>query len=315
MTITVTPIEVVYGQPEQEYRQHPALNQSAMKELLVSPAHYMAAYGPDAEPSFPSASMILGTAFHCRVLEPERFDKRYRDKGATPGEPTVAELKEMLKAAGVKGLSTMNKPELMALAYPEGLPVDNRIALPADTYKSVLTMADILRAHETAGEWFSPGRDYRRWNEVSFYARNNLGQEMKARTDRLLVDDEAKVVWILDLKSTTSASPKEFPRSVVKFAYDLQSWWYTLLVQAAFPGYRIEFLFTAQESTRPYGIGLYRATDKVLALGARKGHKALHLHAQCKALDYWPGYATGIVDLELPAWAESLEEEESLDGF
>jgi hypothetical protein len=58
--------------PEAEYRAAVGLNKSNMPDLLRSPAHYQAAL---KYPSDPTPATILGSAFHCRILEPERFER------------------------------------------------------------------------------------------------------------------------------------------------------------------------------------------------------------------------------------------------
>ena len=59
---------------EQEYRNSPYLNQSGMKKLLLSPAHYKAWLTEQLEPEEPEKDLRIGLATHCLSLQPERFD-------------------------------------------------------------------------------------------------------------------------------------------------------------------------------------------------------------------------------------------------
>ena len=88
--------EVRYHQPDRDYRRAQGRSQSELKEVLRSPAHWLARYGPNAEPSFPSAAMIIGTAFHAKVLEPEAFDGRFYDRSQAAKPLSVAALKAAL---------------------------------------------------------------------------------------------------------------------------------------------------------------------------------------------------------------------------
>ena len=298
---------IAYGMPDPDYRKHEGISQSSMKELLISPAHFLARYGPQAEPFFPTAAMIQGTAVHARVLEPEIFDNLFYDRSKKPKEKTVAELKEMLDESQIEYPKTAKKAELELLLWPEGKKKDNRTSLDPEIFRQVHGAADALRAHDITGLWFDPGApDYRKFNEVSVFAKNHAGQILKGRFDRLKVEEDR--VLILDLKTTQDASFKSFQRSVANLSYDLQAAWYSWLAKQAFPNKRVEFYFCALEKRAPYGINVFRASEALLMSGERKMAKALDLLAQCQALDYWPSYDPIIHDLALPSWAVEKEE-------
>ena len=55
----------------QAYRAFPALNQSAAKQLLVSPAHYQAYINTPQEET---KALRFGTFVHAAILEPEMLD-------------------------------------------------------------------------------------------------------------------------------------------------------------------------------------------------------------------------------------------------
>lgn len=300
----MTEAQVHFNQPEREYRRDPAFAQSQAKEILTSPAHFQARYGKDAAPFFPSAAMIAGTAIHCLTLEPELFDKSFYDRSEKPKDLTVAELRVELEAEGIEVPKGAKKADLEALLYPDGKPVDKRTSLDPETFADVKGAADALRAHDIAGAWFDPGQaQYRRHNEVSIYLRDEVGLSLKGRIDRLQLSDEKAL--IVDLKTTQSASPREFQRTAANLKYDLQAAWYHNLVSAAYPGKSVEFYFVAVERKRPYAISVFRASDALLESGRRKMRKALDLFAQCETLEYWPGYDPVIHELTLPGWAES----------
>ena len=309
LTENVTSPVLEHELPESIYRAYPALSQSSMKELLVSPAHYMARYGPDAPPFFPSAAMIMGSAIHARVLEPETFDAQFINKSDKPKDLTIPELKEMLDAQGVEYPKAAKKAELEAMAFPGGKPKDQRTSLDAETYDAVLNAAEALRCHDITGQWFCPGtRDYRKNNEVSLFVRNHMGLVLKARLDRVIFD--GVTVKILDLKTTHTSSPREFQRTVANFSYDLQAAWYSDLAAKCYPDARaIEFYFCALERKAPHGISVFKASQNLIDSGRQKMTNALEQYAQCTELNYWPGYAPKVHDLDMPAWAKSGEAE------
>jgi hypothetical protein len=67
--------EVCYNQPDHSYRREPGLNQSSLKKILKSPAHYKSAL---EDKFIPSPAMEIGTALHCLVLDGQAaFDGQY----------------------------------------------------------------------------------------------------------------------------------------------------------------------------------------------------------------------------------------------
>jgi len=302
MELSNAPTQIAFHQPDPDYRRTEGLSQSAMKELLISPAHYQAAYGPNAEPRFATAAMTWGLALHARVLEPEKFDNLFYDRSSKPKEPTIADLKEMLDESGTEYPKSAKKADLENLLWPEGKKKDNRTSMDPKDFDNVIRAAEALRTHDITGDWFCPGQEkYREFNEVSLYCRNELGQTLKGRFDRMLLTDDT--VTILDLKTTQDATPAGFVRSVQNFSYDLQAAWYTYLAEQCYPGRSVEFLFVAIEKKAPFGISVFRASPQLIANGQKKMARALELFAQCETLDYWPSYDPIIHDLVLPQWA------------
>lgn len=307
---------VIYRQADRDYRKAEGISQSMLKEILVSPAHFRARYGPEAEPFFPTAAMIQGTATHALILEPEEFDRQFYNRADKPKELTVAQIKEELEAQGIEFKKTAKKPELEELLYPDGKPVEKRTSLDESVFKEVYGAADALRSHDITGEWFCPGsKDFRKFNEVSLYVKHELGMTLKGRLDRMVVDTDLHTVNIYDLKTTKSAEPSEFVRSVVNLKYDLQAAFYVFLARNCFPGFEVNFYFVALERKTPHGIGVFRASDQLLTEGMRKMDKGLTLWASCSELNYWPGYDPIVHDLALPQWALGINSQPDAGEF
>ena len=70
--------EIAYNQSDFAYRKEAGVNQSSLKKILESPAHYQAAL---KHRMIPTPSMEMGTAAHCLVLDGEKaFDAHYIKK-------------------------------------------------------------------------------------------------------------------------------------------------------------------------------------------------------------------------------------------
>lgn len=303
---------VCHRQPDRDYRQDPAISQSEAKELLKSPAHYQARYGPNAEPFYPTPAMLFGSAVHHRTLEPETFADHWCSKAEYGGEPTIPELKKLLTDKGVPFKATAKKAELLELAYPEGVPTDSRCALSEDDWRHVHGIHAALRSHDYTGMWFDPGqKDYSKFNELSIYSKTHQGHLIKGRLDRAHI--QGNKLTILDLKTTDKADARSFQRKLVDLRYDLQASWYTRLAAEAFASLEVEFIFIAIERKPPYGICLYRASESIIEHGNRLMDKALNIFGERMAIDDWPAYPPEIVDLELPSWESMQQDEQCLE--
>jgi hypothetical protein len=314
MIETAQGTEIRFGQPDAAYRGASGISQSELKEVLRSPAHWAARYGPDASPTFPSIAMIIGIALHCKLLEPELFDSQFVDRSSLDKELNVAELKAALDDEGIEYKKSAKKTELEALLYPEGKPVDKRTSLSGDDFAIVQGMAEATRAHPVAGNWFDPGRkNFRRGNELSMYVEasaDTYGLPIKGRLDRL---EKTENGWmILDLKTTDDASPSTFQKKAYSMGYHIQAAFYTDLVGKVLDADNVEFIFCAMERRRPHGIALYKASADMIELGRTQYKKALKELSFCKSQDLFPGYDSNIIDLSLPGWANNLAHESPL---
>ena len=182
---------VAYNQQDFDYRREEGVNQSSLKKILESPAHYQAAL---KYKMIPTPAMEMGTALHALVLDGQKaFDASYVKK---PDGLSLAtkEGKEWKAALGrKKALSEGGKD---------------------DPWGSVQGMAESLRRLE----WFSgTDAEYIKYNEVSIYW-DWEGVRCKARLDRVLVDEGI----VLDLKTTDSVEPELFTKKVVGLGYDFQ---------------------------------------------------------------------------------------------
>lgn len=296
---------ITYQQSDADYRQAEGVSQSQAVELLRSAAHWQARYGPDAEPLQPTRAMLFGQAFHCRILEPADFCRRYADRQVLEQNLTISELKALAAARGLELSSKLRKAELEALLWPEGRPLDPRIGLDREELQRIEAMTECLITHPLTGVWFNPVQPhYRLHNEIVISGPSAGGTLIKGRLDRLLIDHERKRLTILELKSTLSAAPEDVARMAANLQLDLQVSWYHHLVSQAFPAYAVDVVVAAIEKQPPYGIGLYRASEAMLANGDKKRALALDRYCAAQASGVWPGYQVVIQTLQLPAWAQ-----------
>lgn len=262
--------EVAYNQNEFDYRREEGVNQSSLKKILESPAHYQAAL---KNKLIPTPAMEMGTAAHCLVLDGQKaFDNTY-----------------VKKPDGIKLTTKEGK------AWKES--IGRRKALNSggkdDPWGSVNGMAESLRRLQ----WYSgDDAEYIKRNEVSIYWDWN-GVRCKARLDSLLVDEGI----ILDLKTTDTVDPILFQKKVVGLGYDFQAAFYAKAAELAF-GKPFRFIFAAVERKAPFTVDLFEVDPDMIAEGMAKCESAIQIYKQCQEAGEWPNREPVIRQLSYPDW-------------
>lgn len=270
--------EIAYNQGDFAYRKEAGVNQSSLKKILDSPAHYQAALKSKL---IPTPAMEMGTALHALSLDGEdAFNGAY-----------------IKKPDGIR-LNTKEGRE-----WKEGVGRKKVLASGGkdDPWGSVLGMAKSLERLA----WFDPKQeDYIKHNEVSIYWEEH-GVNCKARLDRVLIEDGI----VLDLKTTDSVDPELFTKKVVSLGYDFQAAYYARAAEVAY-GKPFKFIFVAVERKAPYTVDLFEVTPDMMQEGLYKVEKALKIYAECNASGEWPNREPVIRQLDYPGWYNHVRVEE-----
>jgi len=152
-------------------------------------------------------------------------------------------------------------------------------------------------------------RDHGRPEVSTFWHDNKHGIDRRARFDWLPDSDGGQLI-VPDYKTTASAEPRAFHRSIFNFGYDMQDVFYTDAIQAAELAQDVLFLFIAQETTPPYLVTVHELDDLSLIVGRKRVDRACEVFAECTATDTWPGYSD---DIELVGPPNYLLNEYDLD--
>lgn len=259
----------------EEYHADPAVSASHLHAVAKSPHHYWSRYlDPKRSPVEPTAAMRLGSLVHCAVLEPEDLLQRY---GVCGPRNTKAgkEQAERMAAAGIEAVTQSD----MTLA---------------------LSMAASVRQHPAAAALLKQGKA-----EQSFWWDDAAtGLRCKCRPD-----------WyygttVVDLKTTTDASPSGFARSIATFRYHVQASHYLAGLHGA-----ERFVFIAVEKTAPYACAVYELDAAALAAGDELRQRDMRVIADCQATNEWPGYGDDCQTLSLPSWALTANPTITSDDF
>ena len=257
-----------------EYHAHPAVSKSHLDQVARSPLHYWSRYvAEDRVVPDPAPAMMLGTALHARVLEPELFAAEYAQAPAVDRRTKAGK-------------------DAWAEAEAEG-----KTLLSAADWAQIDGMAAAIESHRGASKLLGePGS----LAEASMFWTDPItGTECKCRPD-LLCDSG----WVVDLKTTDDASPASFAKSAWNFRYHVQASWYLDGVREAYRMTAKGFVFIAVEKRPPYAVAIYAADAEMIAAGWREARRCLDLIAECRATGKWPGYGDTVQMLSLPKWAK-----------
>lgn len=252
------------------------VSKSHLDLVAKSPLHYWARYlDPDRVEPEPTAAMLLGTALHTHVLEPDTCQDRYViapegiDRRTKAGKEAWAEFE-----AAAAGKTVLSKPDA----------------------EQIMRMGESVLTHPAASLLLDqlPGKAETTWMWTD--AATEL--RCKCRPDWLTDDGSL----IIDLKTTEDASPRGFERSVANYRYWVQAGFYVEGLHRATGKRPDQFIFICVEKKPPYAVAVYAAAAEMIEAGWKQAQLDLEVLATCKAANAWPGYSDQIETINLPPW-------------
>jgi len=266
-----------------EYGMWPWANYSTLKQFKRSAAH---AREMLVNPPAQTQAMLLGTATHAAVLEPELFAQNFCvapkcDRRTTVGKKTWADF-----------LANNQDKEV----------------LTADEYEQCIQMQGSALANPLVSQLVGD----KGYTELSFvWVDKDTDVTCKGRVDRFgrLMGNSV----IADLKTTENASEDAWAREVVKYSYHAQAAFYLDGLDTVSPVVERRFIWIAIEKKPPYALAIYEPDAATIDKGRRMYRNYLRQFLACHTSGVWPGYNAGVQPLLLPDWA--LRQEEGEDEF
>lgn len=169
-------------------------------------------------------------------------------------------------------------------------------------YEQVKAMAAAIRAHPIASALFDPASGQPEqtliWREHGIWRRAMLDwlPNPPAEGQRLIVPD---------YKTAISVEPGDLRKAMDRHQLHLQDAWYRDGVRAlGLDGGRLDpaFVFVFQMKTPPYLVTVAQPDPDAQLWGSRMNRHAIDIYRRCTTTGQWPGYADGVVSLELPVW-------------
>lgn len=239
--------------------------------------------GPRPPGPKPSDEMAAGTLLHTVLLEPGTVYTRYA-------------IGPEVKSKSVKAWRDF------AAAHPDReciTPLQHRVAVaqaqalsrtPLDNEPDAPTLSDLLHGA--------------RIEASAFWRDDASGLWCKCRPDAAVdVGKGRKRGWcLIDIKTSRSAKPEDFAKSVEPYAYDMQDSFYSEGWFIATGRPVLSFMFAVVESQYPYVTKLFTLPAAWREYGGRRCRTALDIYAACERTGVWPAYGRGVMELEPPRW-------------
>jgi PDDEXK-like domain of unknown function (DUF3799) len=198
-----------------------------------------------------------------------------------------------------------------AREWREAVRAEGSVPLLTAEHEQVQDMAAAIRNHPLASallcrgdvmteqSYFWPDPEYGIWRRARFDAFRQGG------------GDGGRLI-ITDYKTTASADPASFAKSVANFGYHQQAAWYLDAADGCM-GVATDaaFLFVAQEKAPPYLVTVCELDGDAIDAGDALNRRAMEIYRDCIEADAWPGYQpeNDIALITLPPWARRHEGE------
>lgn len=275
-------MKITSRMPRAAYDAIDALNISRLKEIKRSPLHFKHLLD---NPKV-SEPLVLGTATHVAVLEPERYASEFAvwDRRTDGGKmaPRAGQYWETFVKSNV-----------------------GRTYLTPDQNKLANAIAAAVRFNPAANKYLETGDP-----EVTleWTLDPSLGRRpAKSRVDWLTRIDG--VPYLVGLKTTRDCRHFQFSRQAANLGYHL-AWAYYVDAYKAIKGVEPRCVEIVVESEPPHAVKVYRIPEDIVLQGREEYWECVKLLAECEQSGEWPAPGGDAEeDLTLPSWAYKQEED------
>ena len=124
------------------------------------------------------------------------------------------------------------------------------------------------------------------------------------------ISDDGSIV--VDVKTTTDASPYGFQKSIANWGYHLQLGWYLRGLRKLVLPVK-EFIFIAIEKTPPFCVGVYSADQNMIDFAMKELDQLMPEIQTAMMSNEFPDYTPEITSIGLPPWMTDKKEEPDYD--
>lgn len=239
------------------------LSKSTLDQLHKSPAHFQAYI--NGEKKEPTTAMVFGSLVHSVVFGIDNYIV----------SPQVDRRTKDGKALYESFLETA---------------IDKELIVTQDQYDQAVLIAESVAKHPKAAALLTSGVA-----EKPVFGELN-GVMAKCKPDYFNTNFNV----LVDLKTTTDASPTEFAKSIWNYRYHVQAAMYLDLTKAT------RFFFIAVEKEAPFNCEVYELDEESIAVGREEYLADIETYKKCLKTENWHGYSEepAIHVISIPSWAK-----------
>jgi exodeoxyribonuclease VIII len=259
-----------------EYHAHSSISKSGLDLVARSPAHFM--YGEKREST---RAMVIGSAIHAAILEPQRFATDYmllKDVA----DRRASEYKQAVKVHTAELVLVGHEADFVSGMQESVSHNQEASALLAETGQAELSV---------------------------FTTDPETGVKVKCRFDWIT---ESAIA--LDLKKTQDARAEAFSKSIMNYRYHVQAAFYSDVWQWETGEELQAFKFLAMEERMPHFAKLWQLDDVSLMIGRQLYREALNTYARCLDAGQWDMQDGGTELIALPNWVMNEFIDQELDN-
>lgn len=247
------------------------IGKSGLDLINKAPAKYWEGYlNPNKEKEKQTEALLVGSATHSILFEPDKFVNEYVVSPTFSGEGSKKARENFIR------MNEGKKP------------------ISLEDYNMISRMRDSIMKHPLADELLSTGIAEQRldWQDQITGALCKCKPDFRNTNNGLCID----------LKTTEDASESAFTHSAWKYRYSVQSAFYEDGIRANMLPFN-GFVFIAVEKEPPYLVNIFFADEDFVHLGREQYIEDLHKYMSCLQSGKWHGYSPEIKPLTPPHWA------------
>lgn len=292
--LSESPVGIIEGEPNEVYHGTDAVSASKLRVFKRKPGGpqlYHQTFIAKTIERETSDAMAFGTALHCAVLEPEKF------------ETSIA-----IAPEGIDRRTTLWKQAWAAFQQS----AVGKTIITAEQGKLIDALVSQIAGHYSASRLLANGKPELSWR-VQAAGLKHL-PPLQCRTDWFNENGCAITdfrPYVVDLKTCATLDRDafgNFSRSAKDHAYHNQAALYMAIMSALGVECR-DFFFVAVEKVAPYGVEVYRLSDATLARAQEEVSELLIDLDKCYELNTWPNASVDVQELVIrKGWSREEEE-------
>lgn len=277
-----------------EYHACPEFSSSQLKDILRSGAHFYSNNIIKENERESKKHLDFGTLAHTLFLEPDQFENEFVVIPAdAPKPPTDV----------MRNAKNPSEDSIKRVQWWDNFAAEHgtKITITEDLLLGAKRIADNLR---TLSSYGIMQNNFGMAEASIFFVDPVFGLQLRIRPDYHIAPCSAfPNGLLLDVKTSTDARAFKFSKSCSDFGYDLSASMYREGFQQYYGTQdKPDFLFLVAESTAPFNVKQYRASDLLLSVGDARYNKSKALLAESLLIDEWSGYSAELEDIYLPQY-------------